>query len=164
MKIVVGISDMQISVSREDLLVTHGLGSCIGVVVYDPILKIGGMLHYMLPQAGIKAKEPNFNPFTYGDSGIQIMIREMVHKGCKKGNLVIVMAGGSAINSSEKNDFFAIGKRNHTIAKKVFWKEQILVTKEHVGGNISRSLYLDMQTGNIWFMSKGTRFDLFGGI
>lgn len=163
MKLTVNISDCKISTSEDDLIVTHALGSCIGMVMYDPKLKIGAMLHYMLPSAGKKFNTPGFNPYMYGDTGIQVMLRKLEDLGCKRNSLKVIMAGGSAINRSEQSDFFAIGKRNHTIARKVLWKLQMLITKEHTGSDISRSLYLDMKTGNVWFLSKGQKYDLYGG-
>lgn len=163
MKLTVKISDCKITNSQDDIIVTHGLGSCIGLVLYEPKLKIAGMLHYMLPLAGKNIKEPKFNPYQYGDSGIQVMIKKMEQLGCTRSHLKVIMAGGAAINAQESGDFFAIGKRNHTVARKVFWKLQMLITNEHTGGNISRSMYFDMKSGTCWFTSKGQRYDLYGG-
>lgn len=121
------------------------------------------MLHFMLPTGGDKMKEVGFQPYRFGDVGIQVMLNKLERLGCQRNNLKVVMVGGSAINTKEDKDFFAIGKRNIAIARKVFWKMKMMITKEHTGGNLSRSLYLDMSTGNVWFTSQGKRFDMIGG-
>lgn len=162
-KLIVNIGDCKISTSRDDLIITHGLGSCIGLVFYDPTLGIGSMLHFMLPTGGDKIKEEGFQPYRFGDVGIQVMLNKLERLGCKRNNLKVVMVGGSAINTKEDKDFFAIGKRNIAIARKVFWKMKMMITKEHTGGNLSRSLYLDMSNGSVWFTSQGKRFDMIGG-
>ena len=70
MKIVVGISDMKVSNKPGDVLVTYSLGSCIGVVLWDPVAKVGGLLHYMLPDSSLDKDKAQDKPFMFADSGI----------------------------------------------------------------------------------------------
>ncbi len=158
MRIIVGVSDMKLSTSASDVLVTHALGSCIGITIYDSEAGVGGMLHFMLPQSRIDEKKAANNPFMFGDVGIPRLFREAYKLGAKKENLRVVIAGGAQVLA--KSDFFAIGKRNEIMARKMFWKNNVLIAAEHVGNVIPRTLYLEMKTGESWIVSNGNRIDL----
>lgn len=161
MRINIGISDLKFSNTVDDILVTHGLGSCIAVAGYDRILKLGALLHYMLPLSGDRSRSADFNPFMFGDTGLEQLIQFFDLQGSKRHNLRFVLAGGASLNSgSDKIDHFEIGKRNITIAKKFFWKNNILIDAEHVGDSISRTLYLEMSTGATYITTQGTRIEL----
>lgn len=162
MRINVGVSDFQFSTSTEDTLITHGLGSCLGVAAYDPILKIGAMLHYMLPIAtGDRSAQVDFNPYMFGNTGLELMLQFFDLQGSQRKNIRFVIAGGASINSIvDKIDHFEIGKRNITVAKKFFWSNNILIGSEHVAGNLSRTLYLELSSGKTFITSQGNKIDL----
>jgi chemotaxis protein CheD len=157
---VISISDCMISKDPSDVLVTHGLGSCLGVIVYDKILKVGGMLHFLLPAAGDKVEQADFNPFAYGDTGLSQMLKQFKDLGSKRENLRIVMAGGASMSADPGKDFFSIGKKNITMARKCFWQNNLMVDAECVGGTISRTLYLEIGSGQTWYTNSGKRIDL----
>jgi chemotaxis protein CheD len=150
MKINIGISELFICDDPTATLVTHGLGSCVGVTAYDPIRKIGAMLHYLLPLSGEKAGSIQFNPFQFGDSGLEAMFNALAQKGCRKEDLRITIAGGASMSKSPETDHFQIGKRNITVARKTFWRYNILISAEHV----------EMSTGKTYITSQGVRVDL----
>jgi chemotaxis protein CheD len=154
----VGVSDMSLSAHSGDLIVTHALGSCIGVAIYDPVAIVGGILHYMLPLSTVDAVKAEENPFMFGDTGIPAFFLEAYKLGAKKENLRVVMAGGAQV--FEKQDFFDIGKRNIIIARKLFWKNNLMIAAEHVEGHIPRTLFLEVGSGKTWMTSRGARFDL----
>ena len=155
MKQIVGVSDMKLSSNPEETVVTFALGSCIGVVLYDPVVKVGGILHYMLPQSKIDLKKAEKNPFMFGDTGIPEFFRRAYKLGAEKKRIRIVIVGGAAV--LDIKDRFNIGKRNITIARKLFWKNGIIIDGENIGGSISRTLYLDMASGDTWFTNKGEK-------
>ncbi len=158
MRHIVGVSDMKLSNNPGEHIVTFALGSCIGIAIHDPIAKVGGILHYMLPQSKIDVKKAEMNPFMFGDTGIPLFFRKAYELGASKQRLRVVMAGGAAV--IDMKDRFNIGKRNITIARKLFWKNNILIDAEHVGDSISRTLYLDITTGRVWFTNKGEEIEL----
>lgn len=161
MRINVGISDLKFSHDPDDVLVTHGLGSCIAVAAYDPILKHGALLHYMLPIVGDRPRNQDFNPMMFGDTGMELMMQYFDLNGCKRNHIRFVIAGGASLStSSEKVDHFEIGKRNITTAKKFFWKNNLLISAEHTGDSISRTLYLEMNTGETYITTQGTKIAL----
>lgn len=158
MKVIVNVSDMKLSSVAGDIIVTHALGSCIAVAIHDPFACVGGMLHYMLPLSSIDEVKAKNNPFMFADTGIPLFFQKAYKLGAKKENIRVVIAGGA--NLFQKDDKFAIGKRNEIMARKLFWKNNIMIDKEHVGGSISRTFYLEVGTGSTWITSTGERIEL----
>lgn len=145
MKLVVGISDMKVSNKPEDVLITYSLGSCIGVVIWDPVAKVGGLLHYMLPDSSLDKEKAQLKPFMFADTGIPRLFKETYKFGAVKSRLIVKVVGGSQIMDS--SGVFNIGKRNHAVLRKMFWKNQIMVAKEDVGGTCNRTVSLEIGTG-----------------
>lgn len=145
MKIVVGISDMKVSNKPDDVLITYSLGSCIGVVIWDPVAKAGGMLHYMLPDSSLDKEKAQAKPFMFADSGIPLLFKETYKYGALKNRLIVKVVGGSQI--MDNAGIFNIGKRNHAVLRKMFWKNNIIIAKEDVGGTGNRTVSLEIGTG-----------------
>lgn len=158
MRQVIGVADMYVSDQADDLLVTHALGSCIGIVIYDRVTGVGGMLHYMLPLSKADPQKAQQKPLMFGDTGIPALFQKAYSLGAKKENLRVVMAGGAEV--IPVGNYFDIGNRNILVARKMFWKNRVMISSEQVGGRVSRTLYLEMATGNIWMVSGGVRTDL----
>jgi chemotaxis protein CheD len=145
MKIVIGISDMKVSNSPEDVLITYSLGSCIGLVIWDPVVKVGGMLHYMLPDCNLDRSRAEKNPCMFADTGIPKLFKEVYKFGAIKNRLVVKVVGGSQI--MDESGMFNIGKRNYLALRKIFWKNRVLISKEDIGGVVNRTISLDVATG-----------------
>ncbi|MBU0728826.1 MAG: chemotaxis protein CheD [Proteobacteria bacterium] len=145
MKIVVGISDMKVSNKPEDSIITYSLGSCIGVAIWDPVSKVGGLLHYMLPDSNLDKERAAQKPFMFADSGIPLLFKEAYKYGGVKNRLIVKAVGGSQIMDTK--GVFNIGKRNYMIMRKIFWKNKILIAKEDIGGTVNRTISLDIATG-----------------
>lgn len=158
MRITIGIAEMHVSRDPEDLLVTHALGSCVGISLHDPVARVGGILHYMLPLSSLDQEKAQKNPFMFGDTGIPEFFKRAYGAGATKENLRVCMAGGASVIQDMHH--FDIGERNVVIARKLFWKNAVLIAGEHVGGAIPRTLFLDMASGNTWFTSGRDRVDL----
>ncbi|MBW2120105.1 MAG: chemotaxis protein CheD, partial [Deltaproteobacteria bacterium] len=112
MNLIVGVGDMKVSNDPESLLITYSLGSCIGLAIYDPVVKVGGLLHYMLPESSLDGQKAKKNPYMFGDTGIPLLFKEAYKFGAKKNRLKIIVVGGSQI--LDQKGLFNIGKRNHT--------------------------------------------------
>jgi chemotaxis protein CheD len=158
MKITVGVSEMIVSKNPGDIIVTHALGSCIGLAIHDPVAQVGGLLHYMLPLSKIDSDKKDNNPYMFGDTGIPALFNEAYKLGAKKESITVVMAGGADI--LENCNYFNIGARNIAIARKMFWKNGIMITAEDTGGSKPRTLYLEIGTGKTWLTTGGERTDL----
>lgn len=158
MRLVVGIAEMQVTNQPDDLLVTHALGSCIGIAIHDPVACVGAILHYMLPLSSLDLAKAARNPYMFGDTGIPTLFQKAYKAGATKENLRVCMAGGASVIQDTQN--FDIGARNVVIARKLFWKNAVLISAEHVGGTAPRTLYLDMTNGSSWFTSGRDRVEL----
>jgi chemotaxis receptor (MCP) glutamine deamidase CheD len=157
MRHVVAVGDMKIG-RDTDLIVTHALGSCLGLVVYDPVERVGGLLHAMLPLSKINPAKAEANPYMFVDTGVPALFKALYEIGGQKSRMVIKAAGCG--NPLGKNELFKIGERNHTILKKLLWKNNILLETEDVGGTASRTLHFDVATGQTVISSNGKKRNL----
>ena len=157
MKYVVAVGDMKIG-QDDDTIVTHALGSCLGLMVYDPVAKVGGLLHAMLPLSKINPDKAKANPFMFVDTGVPALFKALYGIGGQKSRMVIKAAGCG--NPLGKNEMFKIGERNYTVLKKLLWKNNILLEAEDVGGSSSRTVYFEMATGQTVISSGGKKSDL----
>lgn len=146
--LVVGISDCKIGWDTEDLLITYALGSCIAVALYDPVAKVGGLLHYMLPDSALDRNKAQQNPFMFADTGIPRLFDAARARGAQPGRMVVRLAGGAQVLDTQGT--FQIGKRNYLAARKILWKAGILIASEAVGGEVSRTTRLEVATGRMW--------------
>jgi len=138
-----------------DLIVTHALGSCLGLVVHDPVERVGGLLHAMLPLSKINPAKAEANPYMFVDTGVPVLFKALYEIGGLKSRMVIKAAGCG--NPLGKNEIFKIGERNHTILKKLLWKNNMLLENEDVGGTASRTLHFDVATGQTVISSSGKK-------
>jgi chemotaxis protein CheD len=152
--VVVGVADCQISKSRDQVLVTYALGSCIAVAIHDPVAGVGGLLHYMLPESAISPAKAGENPYMFADTGIPLLFRRAHEYGAEKRRLVVRVAGGAQVMDSE--GIFNIGKRNYLALRKVLWKAGVLVQAEDVGGNVPRTVRLEVGSGRFWLRGAGS--------
>jgi chemotaxis protein CheD len=153
MRKIVGIADMKVCQDHEAGLITYSLGSCIGVAIYDPVAKVGGLLHYMLPESQIDPLKAQKNPYMFADTGIPLLFKEAYRVGATKNRLIVKVAGGSQI--LDDSGFFNIGKRNYMALRKILWKNNILIKAEDVGGQVSRTVRLDLISGKVWVKYSG---------
>jgi chemotaxis protein CheD len=149
----VGVSDMKISNDPGAQIITYALGSCIAVVAYDPALRLGGLLHFQLPEAKGFEPQARENPYKFGDTGITAMFNQMLQMGANKNRLVIGIFGGA--NMMKDEHIFQIGIRNARASKKVLWQNALLIKHEDVGGTTNRTVTLDLANGKMRMKKDG---------
>jgi len=150
---------MKVSNQRGDVIVTHALGSCLGIAVHDPITAVGGLVHVMMPQGRMNPEKAAANPFMFMDTGVPAFFRELYDAGGAKARLVVKVAGGANVHNTG-NDRFEIGKRNYIILKKLLWKNSVLIAGEDIGGASARTMYLEIGTGRTWLSTTGVEKEL----
>jgi len=155
---IVGISEMKVSNRVGDILVTHSLGSCLGVTVYDPIASVGGMIHCMLPSSKLDPKKAQIFPCMFVDTGIPLLFNETYRLGAQKNRIIVKVAGCSQILGN--NELFKIGERNYAILRKILRKNNIPIAAEDVGGMDSRTIYLEIRTGRVIVKSRSGKVEL----
>ena len=146
---------MKISAKKDDLIITHALGSCLGVAVHDAAACVGGLLHVMLPLSTIDPAKASKNPFMFVDTGFVQLLTACFKAGAQKRRLEIRVAGGANPNNREEDDLFQIGKRNLVILRKLLWKNGLLLKSVDVGGSDSRTMSLEIGSGRVSIKSGG---------
>ena len=149
----IGIGEMRVSTSEAEVLIAPNLGSCLGIAIYDPVLRHGGMIHCLLPLSKSNPEKAQSEPCTFVDTGVVSLLSEIMKLGSQKKDLLIAVGGGSNINDA--NNVFEIGVKNYTILKKVLWKNNLLLKAEDVGSNVSRTVSMNIGTGEVLVKSNG---------
>ncbi len=141
----VGIADLNV-VMPPGKIMTIGLGSCIGIALYDTTLKIAGLAHIMLPDS--TQFKTVAKPLKFADLAIPLLIEKMEGMGCKKSNLIAKIAGGASMfNFSDKSMVSDIGKRNAESVRNTLMSESIPIVAEDTGGNKGRTMVVDTNDG-----------------
>ncbi len=146
---------MKVSDRTGDIIITHALGSCLGIAAYDPVVRVGGLLHVMLPLSAIDPVKAERNPLMFVDTGFPNLLMQCLRIGAQKQRIEITVAGGANANETEENDLFKIGKRNFLILRKLLWKDGLLLKSFDVGGSNSRTMSLEIGTGKVMIRSSG---------
>lgn len=145
MMIKVGMADLNTS-KYPGVLTTLGLGSCVGITLYDPIEKIGGLAHVMLPDS--TQIRDNQNKAKFADTGTIQLVEEMTKIGAKKNRLVAKLAGGAQMFAFQQtNDLMRIGERNVLATKKILGELGIPIVAEDTGANYGRTIELHTHNG-----------------
>ena len=142
-KITIGIADMKMA-KGEGMLVTYALGSCIGICLHDPALKLGALVHIMLP---LNMETGRKNPLKYADTGIRETLRMMEAKGASRSRITAKIAGGAKMFDVNGGSMGNIGQRNIESVHMNLKKEGIQLLREDVGGSVARTLLFDPATG-----------------
>lgn len=142
----VGMADLNV-VHMTGVLKTTGLGSCVGITLYDAKVKVAGMAHVMLPSSDI-AREGKLNIAKYADSALPEMIRLMQALGAEIRRMEAKMAGGAQMFSfGAQSDTMRIGPRNVESCKEILNRYNIPIKAEDTGANYGRTIEFDCQTG-----------------
>lgn len=158
MYVVVDIADMKVSDQPDDILITYSLGSCLGIALYDPIARVGGLLHCMLPLSRIDQDKARNNPNMFCDTGMTQMMQKLYDMGATKKNMIVKVAGGASLLDEKK--IFNIGERNFIVLNKVLEVNKLKLAASDVGGTISRTVFLNMDTGLFIVKSGGKEVEL----
>ena len=150
-RVTIGIADMQL-LQNSGTLITYALGSCIGICLYDPAIRLGALLHIMLPlnmEAGRK------NPLKYADTGMAEMLRQLEAKGASRARMVAKIAGGAKMFEVSGGALGNIGQRNIESVRIQLKKYGIRLQNEDVGGTVARTMLMDVATGAVSVRSYG---------
>jgi chemotaxis protein CheD len=154
-RLVVSISDMKISRKQQDVLVTHSLGSCLGLAAYDPLAQVGGLIHCLLSRASSPEVQ---NPYMYVNVGVPLMIRKMVSMGCNKESIIFKAAGCARMIRIQNQ--FDTGAQNLAMLESLFEKNCVRLAASDVGGSIPRTVSLDLETGTVTISSQGKEWEI----
>ena len=151
-QIKVGMADYKVSES-PNRLITLGLGSCIGITVYDKRRKIGGMAHIMLP----KNPDPTKSIAKFADTAIEAMLNDLANMGVGIRSLEAKLAGGAQMFTfSSSNEMNSIGFRNAEAVKQELKKRGVKIIAEETGGGAGRTIELDLEDGKLKIKTMGS--------
>jgi chemotaxis protein CheD len=152
------MADCRTANAAGQVLATYALGSCIGLAVHDATAMVGGLLHFMLPDSQIDPARARQNPYMFADTGVPLLLQQVRDQGAQPRRLVARAAGGASI--LDPQGVFDIGKRNYLALRKILWKAGILLRAEACGGNQSRTVRLEIESGRFWLQEGGTKVEL----
>ena len=151
--LLVGMADFAVVHNQSVILRTHPLGACLGVSIYDPVSKVSGLLHSMLPESGIDPARGSSQPGMFLDSGLAAMLARAEQAEAKLSNLTLCVAGGARI--LDETSYFNIGHRNFEVLSKLVAELGLNLLGQEVGGLANRSMQLDAGTGEVRLKISG---------
>jgi len=146
-RVIIGVGDMAVSNNAQVILSTYALGSCIGVIAYDPVSKVGGILHLMLPDSTISPDKAAKQPAMFANTGLPLLFRAMGGLKAERSRVRIMVAGGAGMLSGQ--DPFKIGERNSAVTLDFLNKNGLSVCHQEIGGSINRTVHLEIGTGTV---------------
>ncbi|MCI6158670.1 MAG: chemotaxis protein CheD [Selenomonadaceae bacterium] len=142
----VGMADYKVG-KAPDTIISYGLGSCIGISLYDPQAKVGGLLHIMLPDS--KQARASDNPAKFADTGMPLLLRDVLALGAVRSRLVAKMAGGAQMFAfANATDIMRVGARNAEAVKSILNEMNIRLLAEDVGGTYGRTVSINLENGS----------------
>ena len=152
-RVVIGLAEMAVSNNPSAILTTYSLGSCIGVAIYDPVVRVGGLLHAMLPDSNLDLVKAQAQPGMFVDTGMNALLRAACQMRADKRRLRICLVGGARI--MDDHNIFNIGGRNVAAFAEWLRLENLHVNGEQVGGQVNRTVGLTIGTGRITLKVAG---------
>ena len=151
----VGVAELQVSSAPGEVLVTYALGSCLGICVYDPVARVGGMLHAMLPESSIDPEKAKARPAMFVDTGVPRLFRSCYRLGAVKERMLVKVVGGASSRADGEEDHFQVGKRNFTALRRLLRKNGVRLHAQDVGGGLSRTVSLRLEDGAVVVRTPG---------
>lgn len=152
----VGMGEMVVTSEPDTVLVAHGLGSCVGVAAYDPVARVGGLLHVMLPERSTRGEDSN--PCRYADTGIAAMLAELRARGAYPKRLVIKAGGGASTVSLPGSDpGLRVGKRNADAVRAALGLHGLSLAADDFGGGTGRTMRLWLSDGAVTVQEVGRK-------
>ncbi|MCL1905501.1 MAG: chemotaxis protein CheD [Clostridiales bacterium] len=149
---IVGIADLKIG-RETDMITTLGLGSCVGITLHDPIRKIGGLVHIMLPEYN---GQMDHNRYKFADSGIPDLLEKLIRAGASRSSLVAKLAGGAHMfTGAGAQNFLKIGERNVAVSISTLHALKLPIIANDTGGTHGRTIELYNDTGKLKIRTVG---------
>ncbi|MDB6023469.1 MAG: cheD [Pedosphaera sp.] len=149
----VGLAEIVVSRDPNLTLCTYPLGACLAIAIYDPVAKVGGLLHSLLPDSGIDPQRAAGRPGMFLDTGLAELLSRALELGATKENLWVFTAGGAQI--LDETAGFNIGKRNYEVLNLLLAQQGLNIRAQDVGGMTNRTMQLSLETGEVRLKFSG---------
>jgi len=150
-RVVIGIGEFAVTTALDVEIVTHALGSCVAVCLWDPVTHVAGMLHFLLPDSAINLQRAMGQPAAFADSGIPLLFQAAYQLGATKATCRVALVGGAELTGgrSGPGSTFDIGRRNQLAARSTLSANGVTVCREDVGGHSARTVSLWVANGRV---------------
>lgn len=145
-RVSVGIGQLAVSRDPEEALIAYGLGSCVGMAVYDPLAKVAGMVHVLLPSSNGRQPDDR-EPARFADTGVERLMTLLHGAGAMQSRMQVKIAGGAAVLGKANAEKFKIGERNVEAILDQLRRFGLRLVAQDVGGTQGRTLELHVATG-----------------
>jgi chemotaxis protein CheD len=152
-RVIVGVGGLAVSTNRSERLATYSLGSCLGITIHDPVTRVSGMLHSMLPDSSLNPAKAAQQPGMFIDSGIPALFRAAYKLGLDKSRAEICVAGGAQI--MDTGGLFNIGQRNFDRLIDLLEQHGLAIKAAEVGGRVSRTIQMNVANGEVHLKTSG---------
>jgi chemotaxis protein CheD len=146
-RLVVGVGELAVSNASAVTISTYALGSCVGLVAYDPALRVGGILHLMLPESTLSPEKAAAKPAMFADTGVPALFRALAGLRAERARTRLFLAGGACVLSGP--DTFRIGERNAEATQRMLSVYGCSVVGRELGGTVNRTLHLNVSSGEL---------------
>lgn len=158
-ELIIGVGDGGVSRDREAMLITYALGSCVALMLHDPVAHVAGMVHYMLPESPESLQGNSARPYKFADTAIPCLLQAALAQGADKRRLIVFAAGGAQVMND--NSIFNVGKRNCLALRKALWKFGLVAHAEDIGGTVVRTVRMEVESGRVWLQTpSGDRWEM----
>jgi len=147
-RIVVGIGEWAVSSDADAAVITHALGSCVAVCIWDPAVSVAGLIHVLLPDSRINPERAKAQPAAFADTGIPLLFHAAYARGLDKKRARVRLVGGASVAGIPPSEA-AVGKRNVLAARSLLWKNGVMIDREIVGGTEARTVTLQVADGRM---------------
>jgi chemotaxis protein CheD len=145
-RVVVGIGEFAVCERANGSIITHALGSCVAVCLWDPVVKVAALVHVLLPDSRINPERAQAQPGAFADTGIPLLFRTAYEFGVQKARCRVRLVGGAAVTGGSD---VGVGKRNVLAARQLLWRAGVLVEGEAVGGTDARTVSISVDDGRV---------------
>jgi chemotaxis protein CheD len=142
---VIGIGEYAVTGDPDATIVTHALGSCVAVCVWDPDAHVGAMLHFLLPESKLNSDRARKQPGAFADTGLPLLFQTAYERGLNKKRCRVHLVGGAAVGGGGPD----IGKRNVLAARRLLWQNGVMLKGEDVGGHAVRTVTMHVASGQV---------------
>ena len=154
-RLVIGVGGFVVSNDPCAVIATHAIGSCIAVCIFDPVVSVAGMLHFLLPESRINPLRAEWQPAAFADTGIPLLFKTANEYGLDTGRAIVKLVGGVDL-AQPSLAAFPTGRHNALAARNVLWRNGVFVAAEDVGGADARTVHLSVADGRLEIFSGQT--------
>jgi chemotaxis protein CheD len=145
--------EYRVTLDQDEVLLADALLTGIGIAIFDPVARVGGLLHFEFPESRANPQQAQRQPALFADTGVPLLFDRAIKGGAQKERMIVRVAGGA--ECPQQPGTRQVAKGNYLAMRKILWKTGVLVEREAIGGTIQRSLIVQIGTGCVVIQQAG---------